>query len=101
MNQEILGGIVIAMVAALVGWGVSQLTTGRKVSEALAEFKITMEHINNDHHRTKDEMAALRLESNSRILSLETLVEKVIDQSASLIKIVELQNALLQQKKNQ
>ena len=100
MNQEILGGIVIAIVAALVGWGVSQLTTGRKVSEALAEFRVTMEHASNDHHRTKDEMAALRLESNGRILSLAELVGKVIDQSAGLIKIVEIQNALLLQKKN-
>lgn len=102
MEQEIIIGIIVAFVSGIFGWSLSQLTIGRKISEkvgnSMNEMNLTIQRVENDNNRTKDELAALRTHTASEVSSMSTLVEKVLDTANKLIDVVQIQNALLNQK---
>lgn len=95
MEQQIIVGIVIALVAGLFGWTLSQLTVGRKMMESINAMNLRIEHTENDVHRTQDEISALRTQTGLQITNMSGLVEKVLETADKLIEIVRIQNALL------
>ena len=98
MENEILAGIVIAIVSTSIGWALSQATTGRKVATSLSRMELSMQTIANDTHRAQDEIAAVRSDTTTRITSMNTLVTKVLETADKLIDLVRVQNALLADK---
>ena len=98
MEQQIIGGIVIALVAALFGWTLSQLTIGRKMADAINTMNLRVEHVENDVHRTQDQIENQRKVTNDQIIGMSSLVEKVLDTANKLIEIVRIQNALLNER---
>ncbi len=109
MQNDIIAGIIVAVVSALVTWIISQATSGRKVMaevdkwrEEMNKVGMALQRSENDIERMRDanmlsrkEISDLRLEVSNRIMSVTTLVEKVIDNSRELIEIVKVQNELL------
>lgn len=98
MEQEILGGIVIGIVAGFFGWCLSQITIGRKVSDAVNTMSLAIQNSNNEVHRAEDEIAALRVGTDTRITALQNLVIEVLKAANNLIDVVRLQNELIREK---
>ena len=89
---------MIALVAALFGWTLSQLTIGRKMADAINTMNLRVEHVENDVHRTQDQIENQRKVTNDQIIGMSSLVEKVLDTANKLIEIVRIQNALLNER---
>lgn len=95
MENEILVGIVIAIVSAAIGWAISQATVGRKVAAAISKMELSIERCANDTHRAQDDIQQLRRETTERIVGMASLIEKVLGTADKLIDLVRIQNALL------
>jgi len=106
MENEILVGIIIAIVSAALGWAASQATVGRKVSAAISDMKLELarissdtkaaiERVGNDAHRAMDDVAAVRLDTTNRIEVMVGLVNQVLTTNRDLIDVVRVQNALM------
>lgn len=95
MENEIITGLIIAIVSGVFGWSLSQATIGRKVTQSLSEMKSTVEHNTMDCRRAHDDITNVRDEVTARTSSMSSLVEKVLNTADKLIEIVRIQNALL------
>lgn len=106
MENEILSGMVIALVSALLGWALSQATMGRKVAAALADMKLDLklaiERSGNEAKRSQEEVSQIRNEvsevradTTQRMGIMANMVEKVLNVASELIELVKVQNALL------
>lgn len=102
MENEILAGVVIAIVSGILGWAISQSTTGRKVAKALADMTLAIERNGNDAHRAQDEVSAVRsevaevrLDTTNRMCIMGDMVKEVLRVASELIEVVRVQNALL------
>lgn len=105
MQQE----IIVALVAAVMGWALSQVMIGWKISKAVSavelqvsqsvgRVELSMRDCINDNNRTKDDLAALRHQTSEQLISTNLLVTKVLDMGNNLIGLVTIQNALLREK---
>ena len=95
METEIIGGTVLALVSAALGWAVSQATVGRKVAEAISKITIDLDHTANEVHRSMDDVRQLREDTTSRIIAMTNMVNKVLETADKLIDVVQVQNALI------
>lgn len=100
MEQEILGGAVVAIIAGFFGWCLSQITIGRKISESISAMNLTIQASNNEVHRAEDEIAALRVSIDGKITSISALVQEVLQVATKLIEVVRIQNELLLREHN-
>jgi len=109
MQNEIIVGIVIALVSSALGWAVSQVTVGRKtyaaisdvklaIEKATSEMKLSAERATNDAHRAQDEVSAVKTDVTLRISGVVGLVTKVLETADKLIELVREQNARLDER---
>lgn len=109
----ILSGVIVAVVAALFGWSLSQATIGRRVTNALADIKVALESANNSALRAMDQVATVRNEMllersdvtkrqeimaqmlQDRMDGTNGMVKEFMSVARDLIELVKIQNAVI------
>ena len=106
MSNEILTIAISCLISALVGWGVSQATIGKRVTEAIADMKVFMTQSVTDRQQLHRDISDLRNDTTNRTTEIQKdttqriqmmaeLSRGIIEQASKLIDIVTIQNALL------
>ena len=106
---KILAGAIIAIVAAMVGFGISQAGVGADVSRELNGINNKLnamdtaiirnaKDIEYSHERDlhqDSEMENERKRTDSRVFSVASLMEQVVKQNTEFIQLLKVQNELL------
>ncbi len=108
MMPAVIRGFLIALCSGSLGYGISQQTLGREMTEKLGDINVVVtrtvkdvEHLQIRVSHNEADVKALMEQTDRRVFQLAETMRTAISQTSELIALIKVQNELLRAKEPQ